>query len=412
LLVVFTTLLAILSDSFFGLIFSWSGMTISWFVFLWVATRTASRTRQFLLNGSALMLAIVLLAITGVAGLDASNIAENSSGLPSSALIWGTLSGLTILIGLPMVLLYPPPERNFIQFDSMVPAVLLSSIAGGFFLARIASFGFSSTLFLLIMTGLGLIGLLLAVYLALVRFSDRTQAVPLLLMAGVCNVLLMTLWGDPTAVVAQIGILSIGIGAFFFIEEYGVINKWAAFIPVSVVAGMPFTLGFTGLTGLYLGWLDLDMYPLLLVTALLNSLFIADVILVVRSVEARPMQEKPQSQRRYTTLVALILICLGLIDLPNLDIEGAHIFVWITILLSTATGISMAWYIESRKVAVDELRGFFRLKLPGFLSHSKLNGIYSSYKMVMKEIVAILEGEGGMLWVLVLIIILWFARQR
>lgn len=411
LLMLLTTLLGLWSDSFFGLMMSWSGIGVSWFAYQWNANQTSSQFRQVLVSGSPLMLAIGLLAITGAVGSGQSNITDNSSGISASTLIWGTLAGLTMLGGVPLVLQNSARDWRASQLESGVLAVLLPSVAGAFFLARMATFEFSSTLFLLIMTGLGLIGFLFAVYLALIGYKDKNRVVPVLLLAWVCIILLTTLWSDSKAVVAHIGIFSLSIGTYFFITGSVVVNKWTSILPAGAIAGMPLTLGFTGLTGLYYGWLNLNMYPLFLVTALLISLFIAAVILALRSEGLRKLKETSQGQQRYLNQVALVLISLCLLDLPHLEMEGAHIIAWIAILLSIAVGTLAAWYIESRMVAVDELRGIFRVNWPALSSRKKLKGIYSSYIKVIEEAIAILEGEGGMLWVLVLVIILWLARQ-
>ncbi len=64
-------------------------------------------------------------------------------------------------------------------------------------------------------------------------------------------VILVGVWAGPTATLAQVGVFSLAMAAFFLVSEKPPWRfNWPLIMPVAAIAGIPLTIGFVGLDGL------------------------------------------------------------------------------------------------------------------------------------------------------------------
>jgi hypothetical protein len=233
-----------------------------------------------------------------------------------------------------------------------------------------------------------------------------------LILAESGMVLLVGVWATPTAAVAQVGVFSLAMAVFYLISEKPQWRfNWPIIMPVVAIAGIPLTIGFLGLTSLYRSWLDHDLLTLMLVVVFLNVPLIAVALLAWRSKELPNRGEPIDRFQPILDAGALVLLSLGLIARPDLSPASNDFLLWLPIALAAVAGIALAWFAGRSSLARTDLKDAFRLNLPRNQVQKLFEQLVSGISLVFREAITILEGEGGMLWVVVLIIVMWLARR-
>jgi hypothetical protein len=70
----------------------------------------------------------------------------------------------------------------------------------------------------------------------------------------------------------------------------------------------------------------------------------------------------------------------------------------------------LGWYVYKNPEVREAIGKAVQVSLPHYQGSRVLRSITSGAGLLVREAAAILEGEGGMLWLLVLVVILWLAR--
>ncbi len=109
-------------------------------------------------------------------------------------------------------------------------------------------------------------------------------------------------------------------------------------------------------------------------------------------------------------VLALSLLALGLIMTPAVLGEINQAAGWILLLFSTLGAVSIAWYTIRAPEVRGAIKGAFNVRLPVDTSKQVLGSFLTAAGTVVRDAAAILEGEGGMLWVLLMVVIFWLAR--
>jgi hypothetical protein len=107
----------------------------------------------------------------------------------------------------------------------------------------------------------------------------------------------------------------------------------------------------------------------------------------------------------------LALLSLGLFALPVFSSASNVFLIVLSLGLAGVGGIALAWIAGRTSLAQTELKDAFRLNLPRNQARKLFEQLVAGITRVVREAVTILEGEGGMLWVVVLIIVMWLARR-
>lgn len=287
--------------------------------------------------------------------------------------------------------------------------------AGALLLARLEAGSETGLAFALPFTLLGLLALLSGARRAWIA-SDLGSSLPLaLIQAQAGLVLLSGVWADPQAVVAESLLLLLGGGVLILGSDpdrrpfAGRFPQPGLLISIAAFAALPLTVGFTGRTALYGAWLEQGRWILVLVTALLQlPLLVALLLVYLRAGEgAATKQSRDLSAPDLPGLLALLLPALGLFAWVSLG--QTSLLSWLAILAPTALAGILAWRLEERSELQQTLHEAFAMPaLPGSSRLSVARDAVTALVVAAREAVALLEGEGGLLWLLLFVVILTF----
>jgi hypothetical protein len=292
------------------------------------------------------------------------------------------------------------------------------TVAGALLLARLETYGGSAAAFALPLTLAGLVGLLLAAaraWTGQAEGSAQASSVAAALVLGQASlVLLADVWAGSEAVLAETRVLLLAGGILLLAagrvaEDEHVAMRIGPLLAVVALAGLPLTAGFAGRSALYETWLAQGRWLLALVTALLHVPLVAAAVLLVQK-DAAATGERPSP----ATLVAaagLLLPGLGLFTLQGL--ADAGLLTWLAVLLPAAAGAALARVTGEPGPAWPParlLRQAFALRLPlRPLTRIVRQGV-GALGTALRAAILMLEGEGGMMWLLVLLVLVWLAR--
>ena len=244
-------------------------------------------------------------------------------------------------------------------------------------------------------------------------------------------ILLAGVWAGPAAVIAEVRVLVLAVGMLFLVDGRPIsrVRWWRAIGPmvaVAALAGLPLTAGFAGRAALYDAWLANGRFVLVLVAALLHVPLVAAVLLllwprteVARSgdrpqleAEAARSGDRPQLVEGTAGNViareaGLLLAAVGLLSLSGLGQTGP--ITWLALGAAAAAGFALSRFIGEVREARAALRQAFTVNLPLETFVVTLRRLGQGIKAVLGEAVLILEGEGGLLWLLVLVVVFWLA---
>jgi hypothetical protein len=407
LLLTATTLLVLWADSLAGLLTTWTLQTLAWTFLLAVAGSRTADVNRLLLRGSTLLFSLVFLWLAAVALDRPSQAGLDMGSWPVQARTWILLAAVTQLGALPLH--WWRPLKWSLPAASAALIHTMPAVVGGSLLARLAlnaPAGIGYTLFL---TTFAFLGLLVAVGRAWIHLRRPGIAVANLAMAQASVVVLVGAWAGSEAVVAELGVMVLAIGGLFLANAVlkGTL-AWLRAPAVAAIAGIPLTAGFIGLATLYNNWVSGGLFLLLLVTTLLYVPLIAAAIVAPRG--ERRDQDEPTELRNTVWIVAgQLLLAAGLVAIPIPLAGQTSPFAWLAIILATAAGIALSRQSEWVQQAPAGLQRAFHLDLPGDRLYQYAASLGSFTGNAIREAVAILEGEGGLLWLIILLVVVWLA---
>jgi hypothetical protein len=372
-------------------VITWSGLALLiWFLF---SASGNQRQRTFPAALGLAPLTLWLAAAFFPAAAGAIEM-EGWRGPARAETLW-LLAAVVALGAFPFHLWRPQPGQQsgaLVALGACAPAAagaaLLASLAGS---ATIASYALPLTL-------AGLLGLLGAAYLA---WSRRiTQA----LILGEANlVLLLGVWGTVEAVLAESRVLLFAGGALLLARprEESVWRRLALVPAVSALAAVPMTAGFAGRGLLYTSWLENDRWLLIVVAVLTQIPLLAAGLTLVR-----PRSWPPG--RPVIADLALMLPIIGLISWQ--EIGAVAPLAWGAIALQIVGALALFRFAseagELQHILQEALA--VRLEKRPDLAPLRRAGRYAGN--ALREATAILEGEGGLLWIVLFLVIVWLAR--
>ena len=106
----------------------------------------------------------------------------------------------------------------------------------------------------------------------------------------------------------------------------------------------------------------------------------------------------------------LTLPALGLVAVPLSTSAIGDPLSWVLILLTITGASALSWYMNKNADTRETIAGALRVQLPLYRGSRIFRSASSAVGIFFREAAAILEGEGGMLWLLVLVVIIWLAR--
>jgi hypothetical protein len=366
---------------------------------------------RLLPRAGALLLSVLFLwlvmAISGARG-NASDLVGPWSGAAAHLML---LAAIAPLGALPLQ--WWRPLAWSLPAETAAIVHLAPVAAGGSLLAHSSGqAGEPAAGLLLLGTLLGLISMLVGISIAWMYVASPIRSLSGLALAQAGVVVLAALWVGPTAAGAATLVFILAISGLFLAARWSPRNlPWPAVLPLLALAGFPFTAGAAGLAPVYHAWLDGGNLFLLLIGAFLSMFLLAAGILAVR--REMPVDELagrgPETKLRH--YLALALPSLGLILFSIQGGSDVSIGAWAAVVVTIGGSLLLNRFETQVQDAQLSLRRALHLGFLGRRFMRFLARISSWLDSFIRETAAILEGEGGMLWLLVFLVVIWLARR-
>ena len=280
------------------------------------------------------------------------------------------------------------------------------ALAGLSLLARLVAGSDVGMGYGLFLTLFGLLGMFMGVRRAWAAESPLALAGAVaLVQANLAGLVLV--WVGPDVAVGEARVLVLAVGLFILIgHRLTQINADLRFgrqvgwlVVLAGLSGLPLLAGFAGRAGLYAAWLSDGRFILVLVAGLLQMLLVTAV--AAASNKWQLASEKPAQFRPYL-LMAFILLAAGLISFQGLS--GVSIGVWLALLLPFGGGLALAYFVNEAEELNQIFRRAFVVDLPLDKARQRVGAFVGWLETAVQDAAAIWEGEGGLLWLLALLI--------
>jgi hypothetical protein len=406
------SLLSLWSNTLFSLVQSWTLLIVTWLVFLLVIVPDRDSQRKSIIRASLMMFAVLFLGLAVVSlgnlSLDDLNSAEWSQG----AINWALLASITMM-GLFLFHWWRPLENQLpAAVDSL--AHIIPIVAGGSLLIRTVSSSNLASGYTVVLTLLCLLGLLTGVVISWMHLLHPRKLAPAVAFSAISLTVLTGIWIGPEAAAAEVRVSILAIAGIFIVSRWkSVAPIWQRIISlvfVAALAGMPLTAGLSGLLPLFATWLEQGRFILALVTSLIMVPFLAIAFYISWPRQSSTTEGSPGEIALAEIAAALTILAAGLISTDSLNLITSEIPAFALIIISTAGGLVLSRYPQRASDVQDLVRDSIRIDLPLERIKRTILMLLSSLEHFFSEGAAILEGEGGMLWIFVLLIILWLAR--
>jgi hypothetical protein len=338
----------------------------------------------------------------------------------SGVAAWSTLTRSLVLLAATYQLAVFPFHRLRLSDWALPPALsamltLAPAAAGAVLLARLEAGSEIGLAFALPFTLMGLLALLAAVRRAWIA-SNAGRSLPLaLIQAQTGLVLLAGVWADPQAVLAETIVLLLGGGILLLAgnrrESHlpGRVPQPGALLAIAAFAALPLTAGFTGRSALYGAWLEEGRWVLVLATALLY-LPLLTALLIAHLPTGRP-GDNSETQAPKPDLPRVLTFLLPALGLFSVVLGQASVATWLAILLPALLAVFFAWRLREITELRQMLREAFTMPaLPTAPPWSGARRVFSAAWTAAREALVILEGEGGLLWLLLFVVILYLVQ--
>jgi len=286
---------------------------------------------------------------------------------------------------------------------------LVPLAAGAWLLAQIASWDAMPTLAFQVISALlltGLVGSALLVWLP----SEDQRAIRWIISGQAGMVALAGLWAGPEAALAE-GMTLILAGAlltlYVSLEHSPAESKIATGLGIIALTGLPLTWGGDGRFPLYQAWLDdgWGLYLFLAAGAYLLLLGAAGKSLL------KPITAPADRDQRIFCGAGLGVLALGLL-LRGSPIPAGGFVVWLAILLPLVVGALLAWEADSLRPIQDDIEPWLSPALSLDWLRRLGSQVGGAAGRGIHAVQAVLEGEGALLWVLVVLALGWLLTGR
>ncbi len=403
-------LLAIWSSSLPGLISSWTLLAIFWLILLWVNQGAQTSPRELIKRFGLLLLSVAFLGFAVATSDRSTGLALTGESWPTTSLFFAFLAVLTQLGAIPLHWWRPLtlPLRPSIA----VIIHLLPSVAGAALLARLVLIEGGLTTIAPLITVLGWLGLFFGAYLAWIQFQRPVVAVTGLAVAQVGLITINGGWIGSHSVVASYRVLILAVGSLYLVN--GLPKQrfpYYVVVPTAALAGLPLTAGFSGLAPLYSDWFSSGLLGLAIVTGLLIIPVIAAAIQVSRQATNDAQEETLSVSESLQINMGLLLPTLGLLVLPGSDLVDIPLVTWLYVLVIIVASIILNRYVEQIRVRLLNFNSELNTVQIELKVQTIIAKLANGLSVAIRETAGILEGERGMLWLLILMIVIWFAQS-
>ncbi|MBK8985747.1 MAG: hypothetical protein IPM39_06640 [Chloroflexi bacterium] len=288
--------------------------------------------------------------------------------------------------------------------ETAVLLLLSPLLAGAALLARLSATGPMPGLLLFTLAGLLLI--LAGLWRAWEHRTDPARFGAALALAAAGFVLLAGLWAGPDAAAAEARAWSLAVAGLFLVARWRRVAPadqagWLAngqrliglVLALAALTGLPLTAGFNGRAALFEAWLAAGGWVLVAVLALLQVGLVTAVCLFGLGQQETSDQAGPAAPDLAES-AARLLLALGLLAWPVLG--GVSWVVWTALLLPLLGGLLLARLLQNAPPAPTAVRW------PVILASGHWGGGLRLLVSAVRDAAALLEGERGLLWLLLL----------
>jgi hypothetical protein len=413
---------------------SWMGLLLVWGTAVWFIEDGPEAQDRFIRHFGQLLTAVLLLWF-GAAAVHTTT--WNVSRWPPNALLPILLAALLPLGVWPLA---GWRASNRAPADSALAVSLWPVAAGGLLLVRLANeteVGFLAGGLLLTLAGL--FGLLRGVRQLWERLDLPGTAVTFLVAALVHLLLLTAVWGNEVAasssgVLAMLRVLLLAGGICFLAARRPATRQtwWRAIPPLvalAAIAGLPLTAGLTGQVALIEGVVGHGRYLVLLVILLLQiPLLTAGLYLFLPENLTQTGAEQSQSRGKgveetpgeksgkeviwsavgLAAEAAIFLPMFGLVSVSGVVWGAVPWFTWLLLLVVPIGSVILLRFVPEFQHTVTAVRQAFTFRLPIHTAPLRqwLHGMGGAFA----EAAAILEGDGSLAWLLILIMVVLLSQ--
>lgn len=391
----------------------WTLIAGSWAMLIWTARKGQQARGGIIVRASAMLLSLLFIGLTAASQPDLTDLAVRPESWSDQARVWAMLAAVVQLGAFPLHW-WRPVGGSYVVGSAALVAIA-PSVAGAQFLARLASNDVDGGgVFTLLLTAFGLLGIIYGVGISWSNPDKRLVAISAITLSQVSLILLAAAWSSSASItlLTQVLILAVG-GLFLGITWSGRLSqlyKFPLWIGVAAIAGIPLTAGYLGISSLYGSQISDGRLLLALITAILLMPILAVAILQVWEVGKNKQTIELPILGRVSVIFAFSLPALGLIIFP-FSLDGTReAMSWILIFVTILGAAATSWYMLKAPDVRAALKGAIHIHLPVQTAKRIVGSVAGGANAVIRETAAILEGEGGMLWLLLLVVIFWLAR--
>lgn len=420
-----------------ALLACWAGnfaaYVLTWFLLnaLWLLVANLPPARQ---AGDAQPAARIplrtqtVLALGGILflWLAASSAATFERG-PTDPEAWSTVTRSLVLLAATYQLLIFPFYLWRAHRDAATPLASLlhaaPAAAAALLLSRLESASDIGLAFALPFTLIGLLAILFGARRAWDRESTRSALPVAFIQAQSGLALLAAVWAGPEAMLDETAVLLLAGGILVLAVALPAAALRLPFQPATLIAlaalaAFPLTRGFSGRSATYDGWLQEGQWLLVLVSVLLHiPLLTAGFKSFLTAVTTSGAREESftrtflpdrQHEPERVQLAALLLPALGLLTLAGLT--QASLIAWLALLLPIAVAAFVSWRFDESVELQQTLQEAFSLPAPRRPAWLDLRRPLAAVLAAAREALSLLEGEGGLLWLFVFVVIIYLVR--
>ena len=425
LLVVSVAIVGVFADNLMTLAIAWAALDLV--VYLWVVfsggdSRGAGELSVNLLSVALVMVAAVVCAEAGVPAV------ARGGNLPAHGVLFLLLAAI-LRVGLYPVHVHSRRAVDVIQLEiESVTRLAKLSVAVALLAALVSQPG------VLPLRGWLTVAALASGLIGGWRWysSDVPQEQFTYMVMGHTGVMMLIfLWGGQWAaagVVAQgVSVLLAGVVLSLYRGSIDSGSSWThnPLLAALVLGGMPLTVGFVGVLSLFTGMLHAGIWVLALpIVVVIQALLMAGGFRLAFAPGPGPPTQAPIANAGYK-LCLTIPVAAGVItglspdkfgtlaavaDFPGWSgmMTPAGITTIGSVLLSGSIGAGLWWFreqVRSREVSIPRLDLISTLDLRWL--HDAVWVLYCGLARAMRSAALVLEGQGGVLWALVLATIVW-----
>jgi hypothetical protein len=214
-------------------------------------------------------------------------------------------------------------------------------------------------------------------------------------------------------VAAELRVLLLAGTVFYLLVTRPIGPKWLRWIlggtALAALAGLPLTAGFASRAGLYAIWLADGRWALVLVLALLHvPLIMAGMWLLFPKTTA-PVDTEIDAPQFWLREALPVLPALGLFSISNVIWSNVPLLAWLAIIGATVAGVALPRFVGEAQDVRLMLRQALGADGPPIGNLPSLKQLGLGLQTAVNDAADILDGDSGLLWLLLLAVIIILA---